>query len=146
MGASQNPPADRREKSRAESLRLRSAAVSLTADDIHKSIEWYTRVLGFFVGEKYERDGHLQGVELRAGSVTLYLSQDDWQKGRDRKKGEGCRIYLTTVQDVDALAARATSAGARLDQEPTDMPWGSRDFAISDPDGFRITVSQDRTN
>ena len=76
MGASQNPPTDRRERTRPESLRLRSAAVSLTADDIHRSIDWYTRVLGFFVGEKYERDGHLQGVELKAGSVTALLSGD----------------------------------------------------------------------
>ena len=49
--------------------------------------------------------GVLRGVMLKAGACDLGLSQDDWAKGRDRKKGEGMRIWCQTAQDIDALAA-----------------------------------------
>jgi uncharacterized glyoxalase superfamily protein PhnB len=71
------------------------------------------------------------------------IGQDDWQKGRDRKKGEGFRIYCTTTQDVDVLAAAIKKRGGRLDSEPVDQPWGSRDFSLTDPDGFKITIGAD---
>jgi len=73
----------------------------------------------------------------------LMIGQDDWQKGRDRRKGEGFRIYCGTKQDVDALAAAIKARGGMLDTEPTDQPWGSRDFSISDPDGFKITIGKE---
>jgi len=71
------------------------------------------------------------------------LSQDDFAKGRDRKKGQGMRLWLNTVQDIDALAMQIKGRGGVLDQEPRDMPWGARVFTISDPDGFKFNVVQE---
>ena len=44
-------------------------------------------------------------------------------------------------QDIDEVAAGIKARGGTLDQEPTDQPWGARDLAVSDPDGFKITIS-----
>jgi uncharacterized glyoxalase superfamily protein PhnB len=134
-----------RPKARAKSgaLALGSASPSFTANDLQASLAWYRDVLGFKVQEKYERDGSMVGVGLQAGDVFLMLGQDDWKKGRDRKKGEGFRIYCMTTQDVDAIADRIRKAGGRLDQEPTDQPWGMRDFSLTDPDGFKITIGKE---
>jgi uncharacterized glyoxalase superfamily protein PhnB len=71
------------------------------------------------------------------------VGQDDWKKGRDRVKGEGFRIYCGTTQDVDALARQIKARGGKLDSEPADQPWGGRDFSLSDPDGFKITIYRD---
>jgi uncharacterized glyoxalase superfamily protein PhnB len=81
------------------------------------------------------------GVVLRAGAVTFLLSQDDFAKGRDRTKGEGLRLYCETRQNVDRLAADIKARGGTLYQEPTDQAWGARDFAVVDPDGFKIAFS-----
>jgi predicted enzyme related to lactoylglutathione lyase len=134
---------DRRNKSKAETLRLRSAAPGFTVNDIDKSYAFYTDVLGFTPKERWERDGKLAGIELLAGNVTFYLGQDDWKKGRDRIKGQGFRIYCSTVQNIDALAAKVKAAGGTVTEEPTDRPWGSRDFGLVDPDGYSITISKD---
>ncbi|MGH7682675.1 MAG: VOC family protein, partial [Candidatus Eiseniibacteriota bacterium] len=75
--------------------------------------------------------------------VTWMIGQDDWQKGRDRRKGVGFRIYCGMKGDVDAFAAAIKAQGGLLDTEPTDQPWGSRDFSISDPDGFKITIGKE---
>lgn len=134
-------PTPERRKQKPPSLRMRSTAPGFTVSDIQKSIAWYRNVLGFVVRETWEHDGKLGGAELAAGSVSFMLSQDDWKKGRDRAKGEGFRIYCTTVQDVDRLAQQIKASGGTLTQEPLDQPWGMRDFAIADPDGFKITIA-----
>jgi uncharacterized glyoxalase superfamily protein PhnB len=116
---------------------------SFTANDLEKSIAWYRDVVGFVVGERWEREGKLVGCELRAGDVSLMLGQDDWKKGRDRAKGQGVRLYCETTQDVDALSRQIRERGGKLDSEPADQPWGSRDFSLSDPDGFKITIGKE---
>lgn len=139
-------PAPRRPappRQQPESLRLRSLAVSLTVNDLAKSIAWYRDVLRFTVGERWEDGGQLLGVQLKAGTCDLMLNQDDFAKGRDRTKGDGLRIWLSTAQDIDTLAAGITARGGRLDYGPQDMPWGDRAFAITDPDGFKLTVVQE---
>jgi len=130
-------------RSKAESLKLSEASPGLTVNDLQKSLAWYRDVLGFAVEERWEQEGKLMGVSLRAGGVTFMIGQDDWKKGRDRKKGEGFRLYCTTAQDVDSLAERIEARGGRLDYEPRDQPWGMRDFALTDPDGFKITIGVD---
>ena len=142
MATQSNPPVSKRMRRKPESLRVRAVAPSLTVNDIEKSIVWYRDVLGFVVEETWEdRIGRIIGVSLRAGTSSLMLSQDDWKKGRDRAKGEGMRLYLTTAQSVDELANAVKARGGRLASEPTDTPWGARVFTMVDPDGFNFTIA-----
>ena len=130
-------------RAKAQTLKMRSAAPGFTVNDLDKSLAWYRDVLGFVVEERWEQEGKLTGVELRAGDVTFMIGQDDWKKGRDRKKGEGFRLYCSTTQDIDALAEGIKARGGKLDSEPRNQPWGTRDFALTDPDGFKITIGED---
>lgn len=124
-----------------ETLRLRGVEPSLTVNDLQASLAWYRDVLGFTVDETWEHGGKLAGVSLKAGSVYLNLSQDDWAKGRDRVKGEGFRLYLSTAQDVDEIAALVKARGGTLASEPADQPWRARTFNLVDPDGYKLTIS-----
>ena len=133
-----------RARTQPETLRLRTSFPGFTVNDIAKSVAWYQDIMGCLVVDRWERDGKLMGATLRAGTVDFYLGQDDWRKGRDRKKGEGFRLYCVTVQDIEALAATIKARGGRLLHEPQTEPWGERDFAVEDPDGFKITISQSR--
>jgi uncharacterized glyoxalase superfamily protein PhnB len=134
------PPARRQ----PETLRLRDITPTFTANDLQRSIAFYRDVLGFVIGEEWRDNGTLQGCEMRAGAVIFYLTQDDFAKGRDRKKGIGSRLTCTTAQDLDRFAAEVKARGGALDQEPMDMPWGERQFQITDPDGFKLTFVQTR--
>jgi lactoylglutathione lyase len=131
----------RPKRQQPEALRLRSAMPSYTVNDLERSIAFYRDVLGFFVKERWEEKGRLTGVEIVAGAVSLGLSQDDFSKGRDRAKGVGHRLWCTTAQDVDALADRIRRSGGRLDQGPIDAPWGARMLTITDPDGFKVSIT-----
>ena len=125
-----------------ETLQLTSIVPSLTVDDLQQSMRFY-EALGFTVDERWEENGTLVGVMMRAGKTQLGLSQDDWKKGRDRKKGVGIRMILETSQNVDELAARAKNAGISLVSEPQDTEWKGRAFVVSDPSGFLLTISSE---
>jgi len=44
--------------------------------------------------------------------------------------------------DLDATFAKVRDAGAEIVQEPTDQPWGTRDFAVRDPSGNLVRIDQ----
>lgn len=132
------------ERATPESFRARSMSVSLTVKDLETSLAWYRDVVGFTADQRYEREGKLVSVALKAGSVRILINQDDGAKGWDRAKGEGFSLHFSTAQDVDRIAERIKERGGMLASEPTDMPWGSRAFQLVDPDGFKLTISSER--
>ena len=93
-----------------EALQISTIVPSLTVDDLQKSITFY-EALGFTVEDRWEEKGTLLGVMLRAGKSQIGLNQDDWKKGRDRKKGMGVRVSISTRGSVDEIAKRAKNAG-----------------------------------
>ena len=139
--APRRPPRPPRQQ--PESLRPRSMAASLTVNDLQKSVAWYRDVLGFTPGERWETNGGLRGLQMKAGACDIMLGQDDFAKGRDRKKGEGFRLWVATAQDISAIAGQVKAKGWPLDREPSETPWGDWAFAVTDPDGFKITFIQE---
>src|SRR5687767_12676051 len=111
----------------ASTLQAKTMSAGLTVDDLQQSIRFFEG-LGFAVENRWEDQGKLIGVMLRAGDASVYLNQDDWKKGRDRQKGVGLRLFIATKQDVDQIASRARAAGVKLDSEPRDTEWKTRAF------------------
>lgn len=117
---------------------------SLTVDDLTKSIAFY-EALGFVVEDRWEDGGKLLGVMLRAGATQFGLSQDDWKKGRDRKKGVGLRMsFSTTAENVRTIAERVKAAGFPLASEPQANEWAASTFDVTDPSGFLVSVYADK--
>jgi uncharacterized glyoxalase superfamily protein PhnB len=124
-----------------EAVQISAIVPTLTVDDLQKSIAFY-EALGFAIDERWEEKGTLLGVMLRAGKSQIGLNQDDWKKGRDRTKGIGVRVSISTSTrgSVDEIAARAKNAGITLKSEPRDTEWKSRAFEVTDPSGFLLTI------
>ena len=121
-------------------LKAKTLSTSLTVNDVQQSIRFFEG-LGFAVDDRWEENGKLMGVMMKAGEVMIGLSQDDWKKGRDRQKGVGMRLFVSTTQNIDEVAARARKAGVAIDMDPHDTEWGSRAFEVTEPTGFKITVA-----
>ena len=144
MTTESDVPPDRRDQDSTETLRLRSLSPALTVDDVEASLAWYRDVIGFHVQETWEHEGRVGGAALIAGLGPLFLVQDDWAKGRERVKGVGVRIHMTTANNVDELAAAIEERGGTLDSPPEETPWGARAFSLVDPDGYKITIAAER--
>ena len=122
-----------------ESVHISGIIPTLTVDDLQKSITFY-EALGFAIDERWEDKGTLVGVMMRAGKSQIGLNQDDWKKGRERTKGIGVRVSISTQGSVDEIANRAKKAGITLKSEPRDTEWNSRAFELVDPSGFLLTI------
>ena len=134
-------PAGAEKRSEPEDFRGRELSVSLTVDDLEKSLVWYRDIVGFHVDHTREDEGELRLAVLLAGNVRVVLTQDDGAKGWDRTKGEGLSLRITTAQDLDELAARIEERGGVLDRGPSESHAGTRLFRITDPDGFTYRIA-----
>jgi uncharacterized glyoxalase superfamily protein PhnB len=123
-------------------LNAKTILPGLTVDDLARSITFY-EALGFGIAERWEQDGALMSVMIQAGDLQIGLNQDDWKKGRARAKGVGTRLNIETAQNLDEIAARVKAAGFALDVEPFDTQWKTRQFELTDPSGFKLTVSSE---
>ena len=103
--------------------------------DAHAAFDFLERAFGIerlnvFEGEK----GGVGHAELSFdGQVVMSGSADE---GDQRfNEGIGRASVYVVVDDPDSLHARARDAGAEIVMEPTDQPYGSRDFIARDPEG-----------
>lgn len=111
-----------------------AATPMLASLDIRRSVDFFVNTLGF--AEVHAVPGEYGIVER--GAVELHF----WACG-DRAIAEatGCRVRVT---GIDALAAHCAAAGIVHPNAPlADKPWGTREFAILDPDGNLVTFQED---
>jgi len=115
--------------------------------DAPAAIEWLCKVLGFTRHAVYEgAGGVINHAELALGGGMIMLgSMKDDEHGRRFKVpgelggAETSSAYIV-VPDADAVYARAHAAGATIVRPLQDMPYGSREFAVSDPEGHTWSV------
>jgi hypothetical protein len=112
--------------------------------DIERSLEFYS-LLGFAVGNRVPRQGRINWAWLYAPNAP------DWRRGPNlmlsRSEREidrvesGVLLYLYAT-DLVSLRAELVSAGKNPGpvQYPDYLPKG--EFAIQDPDGYRLMVAQ----
>ena len=131
------------QRAEPETFRARGISASLAVKDLQKSLTWYRDKVGFFVEQKFERNGKLTGVALKAGDVRILISQDDGGTGWDRVKGAGFTLEFTTAQDIDSLAAAIKQRGGNIETNPQDRS-GPRVLRLRDPDGFKLVISAAR--
>jgi uncharacterized glyoxalase superfamily protein PhnB len=106
---------------------------TLIYNDAHAGIAWLEAALGGERKDVYEDDGVVHHAEIRVGGGLLMLGQVREGGGGGRRPGTGS-LYLA-VDDIQAYWERAQAAGAEVTQELHDTDYGSRDFALRDPEG-----------
>lgn len=80
-------------------------------------------------------------VRIKLGDFTLaFMDEKKVQIANEaglEPKGLGVFTYVE-VDDVDAHFKLVTERGVHTSSEPQDWPWGKREFAVKDPDGYKI--------
>ena len=108
---------------------------TLRANDARALIRFLVDVVGFEETAVYGEGDIVHHAELSwplGGGIMLGSARDDATDG-PTPAGQ-CSAYIV-VDEPDALCARIRAAGATVTAELHDTDYGSRDFAIQDPEG-----------
>ncbi|MEU4516451.1 VOC family protein [Nonomuraea wenchangensis] len=114
--------------------------VKLPISDVHKSLEWYRRVLGLEVAIEFVEDGVLRGVALTDAGRTLMLAL---REEPDRAAGwHGFDPVALAVPTLQALRAWSEHLD-ELQVSHSGIAEGSVGWligGITDPDGIEIRL------
>lgn len=122
--------------------------VRLTVTDLAASVDWY-RELGFDVVYEMPAMAHVRYrkyADVMLVSEASDLGRDAGDDARPTPRGDGVEIYVNVENEsVDDVAERATQAPAHAGADadgPHETGWNTREFAVRDPDGYRLVFSE----
>jgi uncharacterized glyoxalase superfamily protein PhnB len=111
------------------------------------AMDWLCQVFGFERHAVYANpDGTIAHAELalNGGMIMLGSAKDDehaqrYSSPNDLNGVETRGVYIV-VADADAIHARAVAAGATILRPLQNTDYGSREFAVKDPEGHSWSV------
>lgn len=108
-------------------------------EDVAKAIEWLCHVFGFT--ERWRVANHRAQLAFEDGAIAI----TEWRAGAGAAAdgGPGTRhSIMLRVKDADIHCEHARRQGAKIIQEPTDWPYGERQYVAEDLGGHRWTFSE----
>jgi uncharacterized glyoxalase superfamily protein PhnB len=106
--------------------------------DVREAADWLCACFGFverlFIGEN-----HRAQLEFAGGALILGDAHGD---RRAPRQGEVSHSVMARVEDARAHCEHAREHGARIVGEPTDYPYGERQYHAEDPWRHQWTFSQ----
>jgi uncharacterized glyoxalase superfamily protein PhnB len=107
----------------------------LNVKNFAASMDYYVNKLGFT--KKWDWGTPPSFGCVARGKVEIFLCA-----GGQGQPGVWMSIFM---EDVDALHEEYTKSGAIVRLPPTNMPWGTREMNVQDPDGHRLRMGSDST-
>jgi MerR family transcriptional regulator, thiopeptide resistance regulator len=130
------------ENGRADAMSETSTIIPvLVYADIEAGHDYLVKVFGF-TPEGVNRDDEGTPVhgEVSLGGQVIWMHRvtAEHEMGSPKDAPFSHSGLSVRVEDVDAHFERAKAAGAQIDAEPTDMPYGLREYGARDNEGHRF--------
>jgi uncharacterized glyoxalase superfamily protein PhnB len=114
----------------------------LVYEDVAKAVDWLRDTFGFRERLRVEgRGGVVYHAQMLVGDGTIMLGRQGGEY-RAPQTDEVSQYVAVHIPEVDAHFEHARQCGARIVNEPRDMPFGERQYTAIDPWGHRWTFSQ----
>ena len=110
----------------------------LVYPDVREAVAWLNAAFGF-VERLQIGDSHRSQLRVGDGAVIVRDVSGDH---RPPGPGGSAQTVLVRVDDARAHCERARAHGARILMEPTDFPYGERQYHAEDPAGHRWTFTE----
>jgi lactoylglutathione lyase len=115
------------------------AGVICLVKDLEKSAEFY-EALGFEFKKSIPgvaMTAYLNGFWIELLLEDKIVTNEFKEDVKVTKKGAGQYIHIS-VENVDDYYNKLLKKGLKPLSEPQDYPWGSREFVVRDPDGYKL--------
>jgi uncharacterized glyoxalase superfamily protein PhnB len=112
----------------------------LVYEDIEAGHDFLVETFGLTSGGLHRLDdGTVVHGEVRNGDAPIWLHRvtPDAEMDSPRHATTSQGGLSVRIPDVDAHYARVQAAGARIEREPTDQPYGLREYGVRDPENHR---------
>ena len=109
----------------------------LTYPDVRQAVDWLSDAFGF---TERLNIGHGHRSQLQVGDGDIIIG--DVRGARRAPQDMYSHQVMVRVQDVDAHCERARKHGAKILTEPTDFPYGERQYEAEDPAGHHWILSE----
>lgn len=112
--------------------------------DLARALSWLTQAFGW--KEKMRANGpdgnpfHAELIVGTDGALMMGCPGPEYRNPRDL--GQVTQSLYVRVDDLDALFARATKAGAKVIEAPADQEYGDRRCAVEDCEGHHWYFAQ----
>ncbi|MDY7104829.1 MAG: bleomycin resistance protein [Actinomycetota bacterium] len=110
----------------------------LVCADIESEHDHLVEVFGFASGGLHRLDdGTVVHGEVRHGDAVIWLHAvaPDFELDTPSRLASAHGGLSVRVPDVDDHFARVKGAGGTIEYEPTDQPYGLREYGTRDPEG-----------
>lgn len=111
----------------------------MTVGDVPESVAFFVDVLGFELDFVYGEPPAHARVRTGDGSygqpIFIHLGRPEEDEVGVPPTGE---LRLHVGHAIDALCDVYRARGADIVQEPTDQPWGLREFLLREPNGHYL--------
>ena len=109
----------------------------LVYEDIPAAHDFLVEAFGFAPGGvQNDPDGQPIHAEVHVGALTIWLHQVTAGRYVSPRAMDAASSGLVIhVDDVDAHCEHARAHGARIEDEPSDKPYGQREYGARDPEG-----------
>ena len=129
-------------------MRFNSLIPELRASDFAKSLDFYTKILGFKV--EYERK-ESQFAFLSLGKVQIMIEQNtpEWNTGElNHPYGRGIHLQIT-VKSINPLLGSLKKSHYQIYVEPFERQYkvknklyGLKQFLVKDPEGYLLRFAE----
>ncbi len=118
----------------------RISMVTLGVNDLQKSYDFYSKIVGF-PSEKGIEGGQVAFFTLKRMLFSIYprdLLAEDALVPSDGSGFSGITLAynVKTRAEVDEIIEKLHQAGVKITKEPQDTFWGGYDAYFQDPDGY----------
>jgi uncharacterized glyoxalase superfamily protein PhnB len=125
---------------------FRSLTPNLVVADMERSVAFYRDVIGLEVIRTVPDQAPFDFAWMQRGGVDVFLNAIEAVRKEspalaERPLGGSLTLYFV-VEGVDALFASIRDR-ATVVMTPTTQPYGMREFAVKDPDGYYLTFAQE---
>jgi PhnB protein len=108
----------------------------LLYEDAAAALDWLAKAFGF--RERFRHaleDGRVDHAELEFAGGLIMLATPATDHRSPRRLRETTVVIHVYVDEIQAHCQRAKEAGAKIERQPTEKPYGTIQYAAEDPEG-----------
>jgi len=133
-------------------MKSNSLIPELSISDFEKSVEFYTKILGFTIEYQRVEEGF---AYLSLGEAQIMIDQigktRTWKTGDfEPPLGRGVNFQIKVIENIDSMIERLSQNNIELFMEAEEKWYrkdgyevGNKQFLVQDPDGYLLRFFED---